>query len=297
VEEDVRRVMSLAMSRRVLVTGVVVVLALVVGVGAGVWFWGVLVEYVDPKAATGRKDVVQVYALIVAGVVGIIGAAVALANLYFSRMNLQHNREALDRQVEVEASRTQDAALQAYYEQMGKLLIEDNLREAELHSDLRLLAEAETVTVLREINPTRKGQLISFLARALLIHTDDQLIVLASADLRHASLRGQALWEADFSYADLSHADLREADLSRANLAGTTLIGADLRRAGLGHADLALADLTNADVTDADLSNAKVTDEQLRTTRSLKNATMPNGQTYEDWLKSREEDGESSDPP
>jgi len=67
----------------------------------------------------------------------------------------------------------------------------------------------------------------------------------------------------------------------------------------LGHADLALADLTNADLTDADLSNAKVTDEQLRTTRSLKNATMPNGQTYEDWLKSKGagEDGESSDPP
>jgi hypothetical protein len=29
---------------------------------------------------------------------------------------------------------------------------------------------------------------------------------------------------------------------------------------------------------------------------SLEGATMPNGQKYEDWLKSRGEDGESSSP-
>ena len=31
--------------------------------------WRALVDYIDPKNATGRKDAVQVYALLVAGVV------------------------------------------------------------------------------------------------------------------------------------------------------------------------------------------------------------------------------------
>jgi hypothetical protein len=41
-----------------------------------------------------------------------------------------------------------------------------------------------------------------------------------------------------------------------------------------------------------------VTEEQLEAAKSLKGATMPNGQEYEDWLKSkgRGEDGKNSGP-
>jgi hypothetical protein len=40
------------------------------------------------------------------------------------------------------------------------------------------------------------------------------------------------------------------------------------------------------------------TEAQLYTARSLEGATMPNGQMYEEWLKStgRGEDGENSSP-
>jgi len=42
----------------------------------------------------------------------------------------------------------------------------------------------------------------------------------------------------------------------------------------------------------------ETTNEQLEQAKSLEDATMPNGQKYEDWLKSkgREEDGENSGP-
>ena len=52
-------------------------------------------------------------------------------------------------------------------------------------------------------------------------------------------------------------------------------------------------DLTWADLRGADLTSAKVTDAQLERVNHLEGATMPNGQQYEDWLKSkgRELDG------
>jgi hypothetical protein len=54
-------------------------------------------------------------------------------------------------------------------------------------------------------------------------------------------------------------------------------------------------DLSGADLSGADLREAKVTDEQLDQAAHLQNTTMPNGQKYEDWLKSKgcREDGEN----
>jgi len=95
--------------------------------------WSALVDYINPKDATGRKDAVQVYAVIVAGVVAAITAAVGLANLRLTRKNLEQQRELeaqrSRQQRELEAQRAeqqrelaQGAALQSYYEQIGKLI-------------------------------------------------------------------------------------------------------------------------------------------------------------------------------
>jgi len=97
----------------------------------------------------------------------------------------------------------------------------------------------------------------------------------------------------------LNGADLRAVDLRHAHLDSTALIGADLSRAKLAHTDLTDADLTDADLTDANLvdsdlrkanlSDAKgLTDEQLDQVKSLEGTTMPNGQKYEDWLRTKD---------
>jgi uncharacterized protein YjbI with pentapeptide repeats len=65
----------------------------------------------------------------------------------------------------------------------------------------------------------------------------------------------------------------------------------------LHQADLSGADLSEADLREANLRAAKSwTEEQLRAAKSLESATMPNGQKYEDWLKSKgsREDGENA---
>jgi uncharacterized protein YjbI with pentapeptide repeats len=86
----------------------------------------------------------------------------------------------------------------------------------------------------------------------------------------------------------LSAADLRDANLKDADHGDVDLSDADLRNARLSGAVL----------DRADHSGAKVTQEQLGSDESLEGATMPNGQKYEDWLKSKDsgEDGENSGP-
>jgi uncharacterized protein YjbI with pentapeptide repeats len=60
--------------------------------------------------------------------------------------------------------------------------------------------------------------------------------------------------------------------------------GADLRGS-----DLSAAWLSGADLSEADLSGAReIAIEDLdQQASSLEGATMPNGQKYEDWLKSK----------
>jgi putative effector of murein hydrolase len=74
--------------------GVVVLVAVALGI---LWFgwdwkaligWRALVDYIDPKNATQRKDAVQVYVLMVAGVVAAITAVVGFANLWFTRRKM-----------------------------------------------------------------------------------------------------------------------------------------------------------------------------------------------------------------
>jgi hypothetical protein len=74
----------------------------------------------------------------------------AIAGFWFTTQREQSGRE-------VEEQRAQDAALQAYLDQMGILLLaKDGLRESEAGSEARTLARARTLTVLGRLDPSRK---------------------------------------------------------------------------------------------------------------------------------------------
>jgi hypothetical protein len=238
-------------------------LALMAGVAFGsFWFgwdwkaligWKALVGYINPTDATGRKDAVQVYAVIVAGVVAAITAAVGLANLRLTRRNLEQQRELeaqrADEQRKLEAQRAQGTALQAYYEQIGKLLTEYDLRTTD-REDIRELARGQTLTVLQEVNGKGKGSLLTFLHGAGLISKagKNPAVALTAANLRESDLR---------------RIDLRTADLQEADLQGADLFGASL---------YFLANLQGAN-----LQGARVANEQLAEAISLEGATMPDG--------------------
>jgi hypothetical protein len=145
-------------------TSIAIILGVVILIVAAILFWGVLVRYVSPgtKGATDRKDVVQAFALIAAGVVGFIGGLVGIASLQTARRNVQQQRD-------LEEERAQEDALQSYFEQMGGLLTTHNLINTD-REDIRQLAQAQTLTVLTRLDGSRKGLLVRFLHGAGLIN-------------------------------------------------------------------------------------------------------------------------------
>src|SRR5829696_6592307 len=150
---------------------------------------------------------------------------------------------------------------------MGDLLTEHDLKKTKPEDDVALLARAQTLTVVGRLEARRKGDLVRFLYGAGLIREDDTIVNLIGADLRRAVLNAASLRYADLTYADVSGAGLGGADLEGADLEGAILSG----------------------------PTGKTYEELERQAASLHFATMPNGQKYEDWRKSKErraEDGQ-----
>jgi hypothetical protein len=228
-----------------------------------------------------------------------IPVVLAIAGFWFTE---QQNKSAR----EIEEQRAQEATLQAYFDQMGTLVLEKNLHnpdpggvfkidEDHKVNKAEIIARARTLTVLRSLDPNRKAQILQFLVEAALVQNLPELgrpvMRLVGADLREAPLGSYDLHVINLDGADLSKADLHKANLSyaslnSADLSNANLNGADLTWADLSGADLREADLREADLREADLSGAKgITVEKLeQQAYSLQGATIPNGQKYEDWL-------------
>jgi uncharacterized protein YjbI with pentapeptide repeats len=115
------------------------------------------------------------------------------------------------------------------------------------------------------------------------------LVHVSKADTSVVSLQGADLTQADLSGADLSSADLSGAEqlLSGADLSGVDLSNADLKSARLPPRGLPDVDLSGADLRGAD--TVFITSKKLaKQAKSLKGATMPNGQKYKEWLQDKE---------
>jgi len=228
-----------------------------------------------------------------------------------AEQQLENQRAEADR--EIEDQRAQQAVLQAYLDQMGTLLLDRNLRAADENSNVRNVARARTLTTLAALDPYRKQKVLRFLNETKLIQASapdgKPVISLRYAELQgvrlghighvggfdlkgitavNADLSNARMLNADVRGADLREADLSGADLTNTNLLGANLLGANLTNTDLTNTDLTNTDLTNTDLTHADLTDAQVSEEQLEAAKSLKGATMPNGQKYEEWLKDKE---------
>jgi uncharacterized protein YjbI with pentapeptide repeats len=207
---------------------------------------------------------------------------------------------------QAEEERAEATEVQTYIDQMTQHLIENNLRQSKEGSEPRIAARAQTLAVLEELEPDRKTQVLRFLIAAKLVQRIDHKEPVIS--LSQANLQGVELHEANLQGADLASADLSEAVLIDADLRSAVLSAATLRDANLstGNDDTTDTNLTNADLKLANLSGTNLrgaegaTNEHLEDqAETLRGATMPNGQKYEDWLKDREgrkEAGENNGP-
>jgi hypothetical protein len=209
----------------------------------------------------------------------IIPIVLAIGGYWFNHSENSRSQDIANRRAETDAQiaeqRRHDDALQGYVDHIGELLLHKDqpLRDSKEGDEVRTLARARTLTMLHGWlsglgDDERKRSVLQFLYESRLISKDRSVI-----DLRDTNLMGAFLTYINLSNADLSGAWLSNAKLYRANLSEANLIDADL---------------SDADLAAADLSGAEITGEQLAKVESLDGATMPNGQIYEDWLKTSE---------
>jgi uncharacterized protein YjbI with pentapeptide repeats len=260
-----------------------------------------------------------------------IGAAVPLINWLQQRRELEFE----DRRARTDALLQFLEQLTQLL--LDKQLDKQNARlvKMEITEDIRELISARAEAIGPNLDPQGNQSLTNFLVGLGLLHKENPIISLAGrnfsgvdwrganlsgadlsgtklyeADLGEANLSGAKLHEADLSRADLSGADLSEADLSwtnlsEADLSGAYLSGVNLYGANLIEADLSAAVLSEADLSGAYLSGANlsgvagITTEALeQQNKVLQGVILPNGQMYEDWLKSKgpREDRENNGP-
>jgi hypothetical protein len=228
--------------------------------------------------------------IVLASLIGTLAGVVSVVVVY-----LLYRRER--KQLE-DYQHLQERELQQYRRQVrDPLSSKEHSPEAEAES-----GRAETLRLLHKLDPKLKRELVRDLYEANLIKKQARPSVnlMAKADLEGTDLSRLTLDHVDLSAALLENARLQGTRLRNANLQGAEMAKADLSGADLSAANLTYANLTSADLSDAnligaDLSNASLIDaevnsDQLNEARSLEHAIMPNGQTYEDWLKSRGEE-------
>jgi uncharacterized protein YjbI with pentapeptide repeats len=305
-------------------SGIVVALALVISLYGGYrydWQWTGIGE---PDNFPKRTLWDWLQLLIIPAVLALGGYLFTQSENRRTQETADQQR-TLDR--ELADQRRQDDMLQAYLERMSQLLTDKErpLDKAHPGDSVYNAARAQTLAILPGLNGQRKGNVLRFLYESRLLTIDrrylgldkEKPLMLDDADLTGVAFRGHVnLGHVNLRLADLSHAhlnhvwlwgaylkgaklrdvDLRGVDLHEAELGGVDLSGADLRDANLREASMVgsyplmgPAWLNNADLTGADLSDATgITNEELeQQAASLEGATMPNGQKYEDWLKSK----------
>jgi hypothetical protein len=296
----------------------VVTVALALTIVAIVIVYGYLARPKPEWIGVANKNVWDWLALLV------VPAALAMGVYWLNtRQAARQQREADRRQASEEATqeaqeqharaledqRGQDAALQAYLDQMSQLLTDEKrpLRRAQPSDDLSIVARARTLTVLPRLDGARKASVVQFLYESGLIYRDRAVLDLSGADLREARLFPADLFKADLSGAYLNRADLSGTDLRGANLYSAYLSDSHYSKPHVIETNMSVvhmgareANLSDADLRWANLSGVRGwTEGQLSSAVSLEGATMPNVQKYEDWLKDREgrgEDGENNGP-
>ncbi len=187
--------------------------------------------------------------------------------LIISRMRVEHQRSEDQALVEREIASDQqkEEAIQAYFDRIADLLLKDKLSKFS-PEEVKTVARIRTLTVLRGLDPNRKGRILMFLKDSGLVDRE-AVIDLCGADLSGASAAFASLGRVNIGEANLSGADLQGAGLGKAYLGGTNLQGANLAGANLAGADLFEANLSGADLSGAKLSGANLQGANLRGAR------------------------------
>lgn len=188
---------------------------------------------------------------------------------------------------EIAKDRQQQALLDAYLDRMTELILDKGLKKdgEENEAEVKTMARTHTISVLRNLDGKRKGQVLSFLHEAELIKKPSQPP--HNEDTGNPLVQSEFVWEdhqiINLATADLSHADLIfvplkdiykvgswskrlitkfvEEDFEKYSWSTTkswkaNLSNAYLKDANLPHVAFVLAELWGTNLDEANLSGA-----------------------------------------
>jgi len=200
----------------------------------------------------------------------VVPAALAIGVYWLNQRQAAREERAQDALVAhtlgVENERAQEAAVQAYLDQLSHLLLtqhDQKLIRMRVDDEVRQVIQARSEPLLRSLSAPRRWSLILFMSIMGLLNKDRPLVSLTGADLRGIDGSGAPLQGIDLQGAQLSGANLSEAHLEGALLVAANLRGADLRGAHLEGAFLWDAVLTDADLSGAHLEGAYLYEQDL----------------------------------
>lgn len=224
---------------------------------------GLLASAYEKIFSPGLRRAISRNAPLVSALIALIGVLMTqIVNTHLTS-STQENQQVLDQEAR------QNSELQSYLSTVGDL--PSNTDPAADTS-----AQAQTLTVLPDLNPEQKRTVMQFLYQAGLINKDNPRIKLFYADLTSANLKGTDSQENKFVLenvnlrgVNLADADLEYISLKGSNLTNSHLVNTNLSNADLSDANLYHAFLDNVDLTGANLSGADLGDLDLRNDTGL----------------------------
>src|SRR5215203_5286152 len=213
---------------------------------------GLLASAYEKIFSPGVRRTISSNAPLVSALTALIGVLITqIVNTHLTRTT-QENQQLLDQEAR------QNSELQSYLSTVGEL--PSNLDPAADTS-----AQAQTLTVLPDLDSEQKRTVMQFLYQADLINKDNPRIRLFYADLTSANLKGTDAQENKFV-------------LDNVNLRGVDLSDADLNHAYLANADLSGATLSDADLNHAELQTVtSLTQEQIDEAKGDERTQLPEG--------------------
>jgi len=147
-------------------------------------------------------------------------ALAASALLFYLALSRNEQKTARRRDQtgrDIASDNQREALLQGYLSQLSELLLGNQLRLSDPHSEGRYLARAQTVTILSRLDGTRKRSLLLFLYESKLVNTEGvaSLVQLKGADLNRVDLHKANLRGVDLSGADLSTAIVTKEQMEK----------------------------------------------------------------------------------
>src|SRR5215211_2937311 len=224
---------------------------------------GLLASAYEKIFSHGVRRTISRNARLVSALIARIGVLITqIVNTHLTRTT-QENQQILDQEAR------QNSELQSYLSTVGELPTNPD-------PAVDTSAQAQTLTVLPDLDSEQKRTVMQFLYQTDLINKDNPRISLFYADLTSANLKGTDSQENKFVLdnvnlrgVNLADADLEYISMKGVNLHPARLVNTNLSNADLSDADLVHAYLDNVDLSGATLSGTNLSGVDLRTDKGL----------------------------